>query len=268
MFGRSAWHRVYSDYLMPCRIDEYRDLLKKIMQHGYRTHSIVSFWRLLTGGEDVTGGRHAVLRHDVDVDPTAAEEIWHVEQELGARSSFYFRLSTLDLDLMGRIEQSGSEASYHYEEIATVVKQHRLRTREQVFCFMPEIQQLFRENYVALKDKSHLPMASVAAHGDFANRAIEMANWHLLRLPDLRSELGIEVEAYDRQLMDPVTSRISDAQYPELWRPIGPDDAIRDLSPVIYILTHPRRWKPGISARARHDIIRLIEGIGYHSHMR
>ena len=87
-----------------------------------------------------------VLRHDVDTDPTTAAAMWQIARSLGVRASFYFRLSTLDIDLMRRIAESGSEAGYHYEEAATVAKRERLRTRERALQEMPRMRDLFRRN--------------------------------------------------------------------------------------------------------------------------
>lgn len=261
---RSMRYRVYSDYFMPCRMNEYKDLVEKFVCQGYETHSIISFWRLLVSGADVTKGKYLLLRHDVDINPAAAEEMWRIEQDLGAKSSFYFRLSTMDLELMKRIEDSGSEASYHYEEIATIIKQRRLRTKDDVLKCMPEIQRLFWQNYTCLKHKSGLPMASVASHGDFTNRILSIPNWYLLQSSDLRKKLRIEVETYDRELMKYVIIRYSDALYPNLRKPNNPEDAIGQGASVVYILTHPGRWKRSVALRIRHDVTRLVEGFNYH----
>mgnify|MGYP006145381963 CR=1 FL=1 len=60
-----------------------------------------------------------VHRHDIDTDLPTARRMFALEQKHGVRASYYFRLSTLDFGLMRDIERYGSEASYHYEEIAT-----------------------------------------------------------------------------------------------------------------------------------------------------
>jgi len=233
------------------------------MSYGYEMYSIISFWRLLSTGTNLLSGKHMILRHDVDSDAATAEIMWSIEQEFGAKSSFYFRLRTLDFDLMRSIEQSGSEASYHYEELATFAKQHRIKQAEALLALMPEIQRVFCKNIRMLKQQSGLPMASVAAHGDFANRHLRMPNWLLLESAELREELGIEVEAYDKQLMKSVTSRHSDAQYPDLWSPTDPLEAVRRSEPVIYVLTHPGRWRRNQVELLRQDTVRLVEGIRY-----
>lgn len=209
-------------------------------------------------------GKYAILRHDVDSDAGTAEKMWLIEQEFGARSSFYFRLCTADFDLMKRIEQSGSEASYHYEELATFAKQRCIRQSEELLPFMPAIQRMFGENVRMLRRQSGLPMVSVASHGDFANRHLGMPNWVILEQRELRMQLGIEVEAYDEGLMKFAVSRYSDiAQYPAVWNPGDPVEAAQRSEPVVYVLTHPGRWRRSRAELVKHDTLRLAEGIRY-----
>jgi len=91
----NIWYRLYSDYLAPTRMQDYRNLLREFIDHGYETHSIISFWRSLNSGSDISAGRHLILRYDVDLDFGAAKMVHDIEQQVGARSSFYFRLCTL-----------------------------------------------------------------------------------------------------------------------------------------------------------------------------
>ena len=263
-FLTSAWYRLRSTYFLPCRLGEYREFIKGCASYGYEMHSIISFWWLLSSGASVSDGKYMILRHDVDSDAATAEKMWSIEQEFGARSSFYFRLCTLDFDLMRRIEQSGSEASYHYEELATFAKQRCIRRPEELLPLMPEIQRTFADNIGILRQQSGLPMISVASHGDFANRHLGMANWMLLEPYELRTQLGIEVEVYDEKLMNFVSSRHSDiAQYPALWNPSNPIGAVRRSEPVIYVLTHPGRWSRNRAELVEQDTLRLVEGIRY-----
>lgn len=261
---RSAWYRLRSTYFLPCRLGEYREFIREYADYGYEMHSVISFWRLLCRGANVVDGKHMILRHDVDSDASTAEKMWLIDQELGARASFYFRLCTTDFDLMRRIEQSGSEASYHYEELATFAKQRCIRQPEELLPFMSIIQRVFGENIRMLRQKSGLPMASVASHGDFANRHLGMANWVLLESRELRTQLGIEVEAYDEGLMRFVVSRYSDiAQYPAVWSPGDPVKAAQGSEPVVYVLTHPGRWSRNRAELVKHDTLRLAQGIRY-----
>lgn len=263
MSTHNIWYRLYSDYLAPTRMQDYRDLLREFIDHGYETHSIISFWRLLNSGLDISAGRHLILRHDVDLDCGAAKMMHDIEQQVGARSSFYFRLCTLDVDLMKQIEQSGSEASYHYEELATLIKRYRISSADEVANIVKEAQSLFAVNYGILKEMTGLPLAGVASHGDFANRAVGIPNHYLLQSQDLRDCLGIEVEAYDSKLMAPVVARLSEGLYPMWWNPISPKDVLKRGDSVVYILTHPSRWRRNIVLRFGEDVKRVFEGLKY-----
>ncbi len=79
MSTHNIWYRLYSDYLAPTRMQDYRDLLREFIDHGYETHSIISFWRSLNSGSDISGGRCLILRHDVDLDCSAAKMMHDIE---------------------------------------------------------------------------------------------------------------------------------------------------------------------------------------------
>ena len=126
--------RLYSDYLMPSRLREYEALLVKSAQAGYRQMSVRAFYRAMRQGSgglerglDRTLDRVLVHRHDIDSDLRTARKMFDLEVKHGVGASYYFRLSTLDYGFMHAIEAAGSEAGYHYEEVATFAKRHRLR---------------------------------------------------------------------------------------------------------------------------------------------
>ena len=102
--------RVYADYFQPSRMDEYKELLRALLLAGYKFHSIHSFWRLehIPGGLAETG-KYFVLRHDIDSDVQTAKKMWAIEKEMGIASSYYFRLSTIDITLMRDIDANGSD---------------------------------------------------------------------------------------------------------------------------------------------------------------
>jgi hypothetical protein len=165
---------------------------------------------------------------------------------------------------MTAIHQSGSEARYHYEEIASVAKQKHLKTVEQVLREMPSICELFAANLLSLREKTGLPMSTVAAHGDFVNRKLHIGNRVILQDQALREKLGIELEVYDDAMMKVVTSRHSDAFYPHFWKPDDPFQAIERGEKVIYILTHPRQWRVHFKVNLMDNLKRIWEGIRYY----
>ena len=148
-----------------------------------------------------------VHRHDIDTDLGTARRLFALEQKHGVRASYYFRLSTLDIGLMREIERYGSEASYHYEEIATFAKRAHLKQAAAVRARLPEIRTEFERNFLRIEGLLGTKMVTVASHGDFANRRLGMANYELLDDAALRLRCGIASECYDTDLQRSITTR-------------------------------------------------------------
>jgi len=258
-----ARDRTYSDFLMGSRLDLYRGMLESALGAGYRILSIEQAWRLIEDERFDPARRHLVLRHDVDTDPGTAAAMWEIERALGIMSSYYFRLSTLDPSLMARIGADGGEASYHYEELATVAKRRGLRSRTVVEAHIPEARARFAQNLARIRASTGLPLRVVASHGDFVNRRLGIPNWVILDDPAFRKEVGIDLEAYDRALLDRLTIQHSDVPYPRYWEPGDPADAIQAGEPVVFILVHPRHWRVHRLVNARDDIRRVVEGVRF-----
>lgn len=66
------WHRIYSDFIMPSRLEEYSSLLEKALKHGYRVYSIERFWAKIKANSVESGVKYLILRHDVDTDTSCA----------------------------------------------------------------------------------------------------------------------------------------------------------------------------------------------------
>lgn len=255
--------RVYSDFLMGSRLDLYRRFLESALRADYRISSVGGLWRL----KEVAGldpeGRYLVLRHDVDTDPRTAAAMWDIDCGLGVASSYFFRLSTLVPALMTDIAAAGSEASYHYEELASVVKQRSLRNAVDALAHLDEAKDHFAENIGRLRATTGLPMRVVAAHGDFVNRRLGIPNSVILDDPTFRQEVGVDLETYDDALLRWLPSRHSDDAYPRYWDPVDPAAAIRAGEPVVSVLVHPRHWRADRLVNASDDIRRLVEGLRF-----
>jgi hypothetical protein len=255
--------RVYGDFLMPSRLDIYLALVERALTAGYEIVSIESYWALtLDGGIDPTR-RYLLLRHDVDTDPATVGLMWQSERRIGAQGSFFFRLSTLDIGLMQAIAADGGDASYHYEELATVARARRPRTAEAALALIPEAQDLFAQNLDRLRSITGLPMRVVASHGDFLNRRMGIKNATILDDPDVRAANGIVLETYDPAFLDSVSSYHRDLIYPGSWMHGDPYAAIDRGEPIIYMLIHPRPWRVDRAGNLRDDIGRLREDVAY-----
>ncbi len=260
---RRVWHRVYADFLMASRLPDYRALLESALHAGYEIVSVRRFWQLIRDGSVDPGRRYLVLRHDIDTDPATARAMWVIDESLGINGSYYFRLSTLDVEFMQQIESRGGEAGYHYEEIATIAKRRGIRRHDAGIQAIPEARELFLRNLVGLRGITGLRLEIVGSHGDFVNRHLRLPNWAMMVDRGFRRDAGIELEVYDHAFMRHVTSRHSDADYPQTWQPGGAGAALTSGSPVVYLLVHPRHWLANPAANAHDDARRLREGIQY-----
>jgi hypothetical protein len=256
-------NRIVSDFFLASRLNEYQELLLTAQGQGYEMHSISSFWKLILAGNVQHDKKYFINRHDIDTDLSVTRCIWDIERQLQVRSSYFFRLSTLDTDLMKDIEASGSDASYHYEEVASEAKLRGYKTQKHIFLNIAAIQQTFADNLRTLRLQTGLPMKIVASHGDFVNRKLNLSNHVMLQDQNLRGQLGIELEVYDESFMKYVTSRHSDTIYPTFYKPKSPIDGVRRGEQVIYFLSHPRHWRANPKENLVDNINRLWEGIKY-----
>jgi hypothetical protein len=161
-------------------LGEYEALLARARDAGYAQLSVRAFHcELASAG----GGPRKVLvhRHDIDRDVRTAKKIFALETRYGAKASYYFRLRTLDFGFMREIEAAGSEASYHYEEVADYARRHRIHCAEEIRRRFPEIREQFIRNFSRITEHLGLRMVTVASHGDFANRRPQGINHELLR---------------------------------------------------------------------------------------
>ena len=258
------WRRAYADFLMPCRLELYQDLLKNAVAREYEAHSIQSFWRLLKQSELDPDRRYLILRHDIDNrDSHTVRQFWEIERRLGLKSTFYFRLCTLMPDLMREIHESGFEVGYHYEELATMAKEKGFTRPEQTYALMAEIRARFKDNLREFRRITGLPSDTVASHGDFANRKLGMENTEVLQDETIRRDAGIECEAYDSALRDQIRTLHSDVEHPGDWTPENPRCAIERGEQVVHVLTHPRNWHADWSRNLQDELSRIREGLSY-----
>jgi hypothetical protein len=238
---KSMFQRLYADYLMPSRLGEYDDILRQAKSLAYAQWSVRTFFRALSD-PGALPDRVLVHRHDIDSDLRTAKKMFAIETRNGVSASYYFRLCTLDFGFMRDIEAAGGEASYHYEEVADFAKRHRIRDAEALRLRFPEIRQQFVRNFDSIATCLGHPLTTVASHGDFANRRLNVINHELLRDPDLRRRCGIECEAYDQALLSHIDMYISDRKYPVYYRPSSPFDALGRHGRILF-LTHPVQWE-------------------------
>ncbi|MDB5933616.1 MAG: hypothetical protein JWQ01_960 [Massilia sp.] len=252
-------HRLYSDYLMPSRLTEHADFIRVAQAAGYTQTSVRDYFKALRAGHEYRG-KVVVHRHDIDTDLRTARKLFEIEKKYHIKSSFYFRLSTLDFGLMREIEAYGSEASYHYEELATFAKRNKIKDAAGIRERMPEIRDEFARNLNWIEQRLGTKMSTVASHGDFANRYLKLNNTAILDDRELRERCGIDCETYDQALLDHTDIYISDRPPPQFYHPVPPIDALRRYR-RIYLLTHPRQCETNWKANTKENLFRFYQGL-------
>lgn len=119
--------------------------------------------------------------------------MFSIEKSLEVKSTFYFRLSTLDYLFMEDINDYGSEASYHFEELATYAKQNKIYSSNEILKHLPKIQKKFLDNINDIKKNISFSPVTVASHGDFANRSLKVAN-HILLEQSVREKTNLKFD--------------------------------------------------------------------------
>jgi hypothetical protein len=251
--------RLYCDYLMPSRLATYEEVVRTAHEEGYTQTSVREYFDLVREGRSLPG-KVLVHRHDIDTDLRTTRKLFDIERKHGIKSSFYFRLSTLDFGLMREIEEYGSEASYHYEELATYAKKNKIKDPAALRNRLPEIRSDFVENFRRVEQRLGKKMRTVASHGDFANRRLKVNNTEILADQQLRDDCGIQCEAYDRALLDQFDIYIADRPAPQYYHPIPPSSALR-VHRRICLVTHPRQVETNWKENTKDNLFRFYEGL-------
>jgi hypothetical protein len=257
---RTFLNRIYSDYLMPSRLAEYEGLVQAARDCGYDQLSLREFIQGLPQGQPRTNSRTLVHRHDIDSDVRTAAKMFAIEARHGITASYYFRLSTLDFGLMREIEAYGSEASYHFEEVADFAKRHHLKSADAVRERFPEIRDEFLRNFKRIEQGLGAKIHTVASHGDFVNRRLNVINHEILHDRPFRARCGIACEAYDPDLLERFDLYISDRPPPTYYHPVAPRAAFGRYR-CICLLTHPVQWETNWRASTRTNVRRLVDGL-------
>lgn len=256
---KSIYNRVYSDFFLPSRIKEYEKIITTAKENGYTHISINDYFDKLISNE-IGDTKYFIHRHDIDTDLRTTRKIFEVEKKQNIKSTYYFRRSTLDIELMKKINQFGSEASYHFEEVATYCKDNKLKTKKEALNKIEEITSLFKANFTTIESKVGYKLTTVASHGDFVNRKLSLINNVITDNKELRKELGIKCETYDPLIKNSFNSYISDTLYPSFYRPENIFNIIGKHQ-VICLLSHPRHWESNAWINLKDNFTRVYEGL-------
>lgn len=255
-------YRVKSDFFLLDRIDEYEQIIQLALKHNYILVSHSEYFEMVKKNE-LANKKIFIIRQDIDSDPKYAFKWLKLQKKYNIHSSMYFRKCTFHKEAMIAVHQSGSDAGYHYEEIADYAKQHTLLNREQVISKYDQISTLFKKNLRKMEAQIGFKIKHIASHGDFANRKLQLPN-HSFITPALLDECDLDFEAYQPEFTQTYSINISDCGYPTFYKgSLTPQQAIMQNVPIIHFLMHPKHWRASWYWNIYENIKRVREGFSF-----
>lgn len=100
--------------IMDFTLKKYKSLLQTLLHQDYRFQTFEDYL------SNRVEGKVVVLRHDVDKKPYNSLAVAEIENALGIKASYYFRIvpQSNDADVIRRIVELGHEIGYHYEDLS------------------------------------------------------------------------------------------------------------------------------------------------------
>jgi len=166
---------------------------------------------------------------------------------------------------MRQLLDDGFEVGYHFEELATLAKKYHLKSPNEVLARIDECRSEFRKNFTHFSNVLGARPATVASHGDFANRILGQTNAIIVD-ESLRKELAIYAEAYDNDLVSAFDHSVIDKGPPVLWMPNSPEQLANEASNdshCMRILLHPKQWRNSFYWNTWQIIERVVQGLLY-----
>lgn len=221
------------------RLSLYAEYLQKAKGSGWQILRMCDFFNL---GTNRCGGKHLVLRHDVDHPGESTRKMFEVEKENGVQSTYYFRFSTIDVPLIHEMLDSGFEVGLHFETISDWIKESGCTDKSQIDI---EIMRDRLKNEInRFEEIIGSTVVSCCSHGAPENVKIGISNNALTEGFDM-SRLGVLFEAYDAKMYEDVDCHIMDGS---ILHNCGfsyvdtPLSAMNEGKHNIVFLTHPNHW--------------------------
>lgn len=239
------------------RLDQYRSLLQLALDKGYIITSLIDWYK----HDFYPDKKILILRHDIDSDTEGAYKMYLIEKELGVKSTYYFRWSTMRQDIMKQMHIDDFEVSLHFETLASYCIQHKIISQKQITSdIFDKCLEILKREIITFKNK-YWEISSICSHGDKRNRQLKIPNHRIIEnIP--RSDLNILFEAYDSNIINNFDLYTSDSSVKNnfQWKNgMDPQDAIMKGRQTICMLTHPRHWNFSIRKKLRSIIVDIRE---------
>lgn len=220
------------------RLKTYRKYIDYAKQQGYKICSLSEFYE--NKDESLN---HFILRHDVDYFEKATKKMFEVEKELGVHSTYYFRWSTIDENLIQDMLNAGFDIGLHYETVATYIRENNIQNKEDINISV--VQSQLKDEIKEFKTKYNPNMSSCCSHGASENIQLGISSNSILENVNY-DEYGIIFEAYDeRMYSDYGIYHIMDQNIRNNFGfaySSNPIDGINEERKNILFLAHPTHW--------------------------
>jgi hypothetical protein len=218
----------------------YKNLLESAIRNGYK---LTSYEDYINNGKDYP--KVFILRHDVDDLPGNSVQTAIIENQLGAKGSYYFRVvkKSLHPKCIEQIKDLNHEIGYHYEDMALNNGDY-----ERSYKHFTEKLNLFRSYY---------PVKTICMHGSPLSKWDNRLLWEKYNYKDL----GIIGEPYfdidfskvlyitdtGRQWNNTTSSVRDRVKTDYEFKFNSTDDIIKafdenKLPQIIMLNIHPQRW--------------------------
>jgi hypothetical protein len=234
--------RVLSRTISRARWSEYRALLERAGEQGYEIASLEDAVLL---GKFEADRPVLILRHDVDQHPRSALTMAAIDEEVGARSTWYFRWRTASLPVIAHLREAGFEVGLHYETLSRRGLETGVRTNDDLSGLVEESRTLLKREIAGFQEL-YGSIRSIAPHGD--SSAPWLPNRILLSDED-PTAYGVEFDATHTMRGRPLGFWLTDRTLAEgSWADgADPQRLFRlQVSPIL-CLTHPNNWVSGPS---------------------
>ena len=148
---------VFHTILKNDRLKTYAYYLALAKENGYHICPMLEFYK------NPIAEKHFVLRHDVDHKTPATRKMYNLEKKYHVHSTYYFRKSTVDINLMNDMIDAGFEVGFHYETLSDYAIENNLNhvTEKDIEICRIRLKQEIEEFNKLIKK----PIYSVASHG-------------------------------------------------------------------------------------------------------
>jgi hypothetical protein len=169
--------------------------------------------------------------------------MFEMERNAGITSTYYFRFSTIDLQLIHEMVNGGFEVGLHYETIADYIRENGCTDKRQIN--VEQMRERLVEEIKKFENIIGCKTISCCSHGAYENTKLGISN-NVLTEKQNMDDFGLKFEAYSAELYEKnIDCHIMDSSvlfnYGFSYQDT-PVTAINENKQNIVLLTHPAHW--------------------------